>query len=122
MLTFDELRKQNVARCEEAFHSLMAWSGTDWGCALAGEVGEACNIAKKIRRGDFSDYMPADGITNEGLDALADELADVICYADLMAARFGINLGEAVARKFNEVSRRRNNPRRLLEGLSHAKA
>jgi NTP pyrophosphatase (non-canonical NTP hydrolase) len=96
MLTFEELREQNVDRCAAVFHPLAHWSPTDWGCALAGEVGELCNLLKKERRG-------------EGLDviAAADELADVVIYADLLAARLGINLSGAVVRKFNEVSRRR---------------
>ena len=37
---------------------------------------------------------------------LADEIADVVCYADLLAARANIDLGEAVRAKFNEVSGR----------------
>ena len=47
MLTFAELRDANVTRCNESFHPVDAWSGTDWACALAGEVGEACNVVKK---------------------------------------------------------------------------
>lgn len=45
--------------------------------------------------------------------AFADELADVIIYADLIAARLGIDLGDAVRRKFNEVSELREAEERL---------
>ena len=110
-LTFDALRDQDVPRCNESFppHTLESWSLTDWAAALAGEVGEACNAIKKIRRGDYA--------LDERRNELADELADVVTYCDLLAARAGIDLGEAVARKFNAVSERVGSPRRLA--LTH---
>lgn len=48
-LTFDDLRQANIDR-------QMYWGGTenwtlaDWSNAVAGEVGEACNVVKKLRR------------------------------------------------------------------------
>ena len=51
-LTFNKLREANVKRCNKHFHKLNDWSPTDWGCALAGEVGELCNFLKKARRGE----------------------------------------------------------------------
>jgi NTP pyrophosphatase (non-canonical NTP hydrolase) len=38
------------------------------------------------------------------LQSVSDEIADVAIYLDLLAARLGINLEEAVVKKFNEVS------------------
>lgn len=101
-LSFDELRYTNIGRCEQLFHKLFDWSPTDWACAMAGECGEACNLIKKSRRGELVAY-----------DDVADELADVVMYADLLAARLGINLGEAVRKKFNEVSDKRGSSFRL---------
>lgn len=95
-LKFDDLRYQNVARCQDVFHDVHAWSPTDWACAMAGECGEACNIVKKYRRGE-----------DISAEALGDELADLVIYADLLAARLGIDLGAAVVRKFNAVSDKR---------------
>ncbi len=95
-LDFDLLRNSNVRRCEDVFHPLISWSPTDWACAMAGECGEACNLVKKMRRGET---VPDQEI--------AAELADLVIYADLLAARLGINLGEAIVRKFDAVSRRR---------------
>lgn len=97
-LDFNTLRAANVARCEAVFHPLHAWSPTDWSNAMAGEAGEACNVTKKMLRGDPLGKLDI---------ALAKELADVVIYADLLAARMNINLGEAVRLKFNEVSDRR---------------
>lgn len=103
LLSFEKLRTVNVQRCEAAFHALDSWPPDKWTNALAGEVGEACNITKKMGRGDYPDqFAMADAVRE-----LAKELADVVIYADLCAARLGIDLGEAVRDKFNEVSRRR---------------
>tara|TARA_R100001143_G_scaffold35943_1_gene33528 strand:- start:3886 stop:4218 length:333 start_codon:yes stop_codon:yes gene_type:complete len=94
-LTFAKLRTMNTARCEQCFHPCDDWSETDWATAVAGEVGEACNLIKKRRRGeDISDRK------------IARELADVVIYLDLLADRMGIDLGDAVAEKFNVVSKR----------------
>ena len=94
-MEFSEFQRANEKRCNEAFHPLDEWTETDWGCALAGEVGELCNLLKKRRRGEFIDR-----------DQVADELADVLAYAFLVGSKLGIDVGEATARKFNEVSER----------------
>lgn len=109
-LTFAELRAVSVRRSEEAFgHKLTAWSVAEWANAMAGEVGEACNIAKKMIRGDYPDMYALADAERE----LGKELADVVMYADLLAARLGVDLGKVVREKFNEVSRRRRSPIRL---------
>ena len=96
-LSFKDLRAISLQRCNDSFFPIESKDGPWWGNAMAGECGEACNIVKKIDR---------DGWTPELQQALAKELADVVTYADLLAARFGIDLGCAVAVKFNEVSKR----------------
>lgn len=103
-LRFDEFRRVNVIRCEQAFHPLEEWSPTDWATAMGGECGEALNLIKKLRRGEVVSS-----------DHIAAELADLVTYADLLAARLGIDLGAAVRRKFNEVSGRKGSPIRLPE-------
>jgi len=96
-LTFSKLRAVNIKRCNKHFDKISNWSPTDWGCALAGEVGELCNFLKKDRRGE-----------EVSKDDIAKEIADVQCYLDLLAARMGIDLAECVIDKFNEVSARKN--------------
>jgi NTP pyrophosphatase (non-canonical NTP hydrolase) len=108
-LSFDRLRAANEKRCEEVFHKVDSWSPTDWATALAGEVGEACNEIKKLRRLDGADASQDTAEKREELRMkIGVELADVIAYADLLAARLGINLGDQVISKFNEVSKKRN--------------
>nr|WP_175800889.1 MazG-like family protein [Burkholderia anthina] len=117
-LSFDTLRGANAARLPtfrnargeiaHAKHDGSDWSPGDWMTAVVGELGEAANIMKKLRRGDYG---------NEGSDAniaayeaLAREFADVVIYLDILAMQFTIDLGKAVHVKFNEVSKRVGSP------------
>lgn len=85
------------------------WSLSDWSNAVTGELGEAANIIKKIRRGDLS-------LAEARVD-LAKELADVQIYLDILAFRAGVDLGQATVNKFNEVSDRVGAPVYLEEFL-----
>ena len=108
-MTFSELRKANVKRCEEVFHPIDSWSPADWAVALAGEVGEACNAVKKLRRFDDGTNTEKDPSTiKECIQLIANELADTIIYTDLLATRLGIDLENSVRQKFNIVSKRMN--------------
>lgn len=71
------------------------------GNELAGETGEACNIIKKIER-ERMGLRGSRALTSD----LAEELADVVICADLIAIEEGINLDQAVAAKFNKTSRK----------------
>lgn len=78
---------------------------TDWACAMAGEAGETCNAVKKLRRLESGGNTAKDPQTEaEHVAQIANEIADTIIYCDLLAARLGIDLGEAVREKFNIVS------------------
>jgi len=66
---------------------------------LGGEVGEALNIAKKLVR-ERNGWRGS----RATVDDLADELADVVICADLVAACENIDLMAAVKRKFNATS------------------
>jgi NTP pyrophosphatase (non-canonical NTP hydrolase) len=72
---------------------------------MAGETGEACNAVKKLRRHEDGTNTTKDPATEEECIAdVAVELADTVIYADLLAARLGIDLAEAVRSKFNAAS------------------
>lgn len=104
-LLFTVLRHANVDRCESAVfnHKLNDWTPAQYGCALAGEVGELCNLIKK-------DFRGLDKVTKK---ELADEIADVAIYLDLLAARLGISLGRAISDKFNATSVKRGSHIRI---------
>ena len=108
---FDELREANVVRCERDFkHPIQSWSPLEWAGAMSGEAGETANLAKKVTRGDFrlDDNLTIDGVTQSVAEHLADEVADVVIYADLLLARCnGVPLRDAIIRKFNHISKRR---------------
>ena len=96
-LDFNTLRHANARRSHEVFPECDDWTPSDWMCALAGETGEAANFIKKQLRDKVDNKIE-----------IAKELADVVLYADLLANHLGINLGEAVREKFNEVSKKKN--------------
>jgi NTP pyrophosphatase (non-canonical NTP hydrolase) len=115
-LTFEALRAANRDRLPqfkaatgEPAHSMpdgSDWSINDWLTAVVGEVGELANMLKKVRRGDY----PLAQVQQE----IADELADIATYLDILAYRLGVDLGPAVADKFNRVSERVGATTRLV--------
>lgn len=58
-------------------------------------------------------HLGEDEAYNELLGKLADELADVILYADLLARKADIDLDVVIRRKFNRVSEAQGFPERL---------
>lgn len=119
MATFQELVDAHVSRGKR-WHpgpkGLNSWSLSDWGVALTGEIGEAMNIIKKLNR-------LRDGLTgNKGKSEaelvawLGEELADALSYTILLAEAAGIDLEQAHAKKFNEVSELEGFPERLRDG------
>lgn len=95
-----ELREANLRRQKEwdKDNSIdLSYRGNE----LAGEVGEACNVIKKLDR-------EKRGIrgSRSTPEALAEELADVVICVDLIAAQFNLDLPTAVRQKFNATSRK----------------
>lgn len=100
MTTFQDLRDANKLRQAEWDKDskiTLAYRGNE----LAGEVGEACNLIKKLERARL-------GIrgTTTSIDDLAEELSDVIICVDLIAMDSGIDLSLAVPQKFNKTSKK----------------
>lgn len=98
MTTHPTLRSANIARQGE-WDPDNQISAAYRGNELAGEVGEACNVIKKLERERLG-ILGSRATVGE----LADELADVLICADLIAMHYGIDLEAAVARKFNATS------------------
>ena len=103
-LSFDRFRIANVARCVK-WHpaGVESWSPSDWLTAVTGELGELASLLKMRNR-------ERDGLVGNKFSPtdkqVADELADVLTYLDLLAHVLGVDLGKAAAEKFNEVSAR----------------
>jgi NTP pyrophosphatase (non-canonical NTP hydrolase) len=98
-LAFDVLRDCNVRRqsewCSNGVMPDLSYRSNE----LAGEVGEACNIVKKIERERLG--WPGSRAT---IHDLGKELGDVVISIDLLASAAGINLAEYVTRSFNDKS------------------
>ena len=94
----EKLRQANLARNKE-------WDPNGKidllfrGVEFAGESGEVCNEIKKIVR----QRLGLRG-SRTTLDKLAEELADTVICADLIAMHCGIDLIGAVRKKFNATS------------------
>jgi NTP pyrophosphatase (non-canonical NTP hydrolase) len=105
-LNLDALRAANVRRLPEfkngrgeTAHTASDgsdWSLGEWCNAVTGELGELANVIKKVKRGDLT--------LDEARSSMADEMADVLTYLDLLAYRAGIDLGAATQDKWNRVS------------------
>lgn len=96
--THATLRSANAARQKEwdtNSQITLAYRGNE----LAGEVGEACNVIKKLER----ERMGIKG-SRDTKEHLAEELADIVICTDLIAMDAGIDLDAAVADKFNATS------------------
>ncbi len=114
----EEISKANRARCTRWHeHDNGDWSGADWSNAVCGEVGEMANVVKKIRRYEtgvarVDEEMSAFRL-RELMADLAEEMADVFLYLDLLADHYGVDLPKSIVDKFNRVSIERGYPDRL---------
>jgi NTP pyrophosphatase (non-canonical NTP hydrolase) len=101
-MNINEFSLMNATRAD-AWHKGQQWSTSDWAVALAGEVGEACNIIKKMNR--ERDNLLGNKDSDVKLEwALAMELADIFIYLDLLATHCSIDLANAIRTKFNATS------------------
>lgn len=120
-LTFRTLRRINKSRCvtprtHGGFgHDMNTWSIAEWTNAIAGEAGEACNIAKKlIRYRDEMEFLNKGATWEELHKNLREELADIVIYCDLVATSQGFALEDLIREKFNHDSNRINSPFKLV--------
>jgi NTP pyrophosphatase (non-canonical NTP hydrolase) len=105
-LDLEEFRQVNVQRAIEGFRCYDNQPITYWTTALAGEVGELCNMIKKIQRVEKggvdggSSYSARD-ITPE---MLKEEIGGIAIYLDLLASLLDISLEDAIVETFNNKS------------------
>lgn len=100
------LRPINVQRATEGFKCYDNQPLTYWTTALAGEVGELCNMIKKMQRVerggvDGGSSYTAKDITKE---MLKEEIGGIAIYLDLLASLLEIDMEEAIIDTFNGKS------------------
>lgn len=105
-LSLAELRPINVQRATEGFRCYDNQPLTYWTTALAGEVGELCNMIKKMQRVerggiDGGSSYTAKDITTE---MLKEEIGGIAIYLDLLASLLDISLEDAIIDTFNSKS------------------
>lgn len=99
-------RPINVQRATEGFKCYDNQPLTYWTTALAGELGELCNMIKKMQRVerggvDGGSSYTAKDITKE---MLKEEIGGIAIYLDLLASLLNISLEEAIVDTFNSKS------------------
>lgn len=105
-LDLSAMRPVNVLRAKEGFKCYDNQPLTYWTTALAGEVGELCNMIKKMQRVekggvDGGSSYSAKDITKE---MLKEEIGGIAIYLDLLASLLDIDLEEAIIDTFNSKS------------------
>lgn len=118
-LTLAEIQDTSAQRCVR-WHprGLEQWSTLEWTGCVAGEAGEACNAAKKLKRLEdelVSINDPTRSYVDEeaAKEAIAQETADTILYAVLVFSRIGRDAERYVRQAFNQKSIEYGFPERL---------
>lgn len=119
-LTFDTLRQNNLTRVKR-WHGpsgVMDWIEEQWSNAMAGEAGEACNAAKKLRRliSGMQQHAGDSAVPKtieEARKKVLKEVGDTVIYGGLLCERVGGTLEQAVRHSFNSVSEREGFPERI---------
>lgn len=111
-LSLKKLREVNAARAL-AWNGDTPWSPADRMTELIGELGEAANVMKKLRRIECG--MAGNDRSQEPAlrEQLKTELADTLICVDLLANELNIDLSEATIEKFNRTSEKVGLPHRL---------
>lgn len=106
MLSFLDFQRKNEKRCVEGFnHQLDDWSFMEWGSATAGEVGEANNKAKKLKRLQQNIKGNKAGETYNRLrEDMAREVIDGIVYSFLWLSAAGFDAEILLREVFNAKS------------------
>lgn len=123
-MTFEELIEANVSRANRWHNEgINEWSPLEWGGAMAGETGEACNAAKKLKRIEteiqhHDARMFGSDVSKEHLAAMYRkkiglEVADTIIYGLLMCVRVGVDPVECIREVFNKKSEEYGFPERI---------
>ncbi|MBS1655042.1 MAG: hypothetical protein JSU05_09365 [Bacteroidetes bacterium] len=105
-LDLEKFRTINVQRAIEGFKCYDNQPLTYWTTALAGEVGELCNMIKKMQRVERGGVDGGNSYTAKDITKamLKEEIGGIAIYLDLLASLLNINLEEAIVDTFNEKS------------------
>ena len=103
-MTFQELSSKNIALCREVYPKACTMAPERLAAMLAHKMGDVCTLLKSLQAGEDIDTH-----------SIGQQFAETIICADLLCWRFGINLGDAVAERFNADAEKRGSSARLGE-------
>ena len=103
-LTLKKFQKVSKKRWDEG-HAV-SLNYLEIGACAAGEVGELCNILKKIK-------LKRKELNKQTKEDVAYEIADSICYLVNLASQLDIDVEKCIIEKFNIVSDRYNSKAKL---------
>lgn len=105
-LSLSAMRPINVERATEGFKCYDNQPMTYWTTALAGEVGELCNMIKKLQRVEKGGLDGGSSYTAKDInkEMLKEEIGGIAIYLDLLASLLDIDLEEAIIDTFNSKS------------------
>jgi NTP pyrophosphatase (non-canonical NTP hydrolase) len=106
-LDISEFRKMSIRRAIEAFNCYENQPLTFWTTALAGELGELCNMIKKIQRVELGGIDGGHSYTAKNItpEMLKEEIGGIYIYLDLLASLLKISMEDAIIDTFNEKSK-----------------
>lgn len=105
-LDLSAFRPLNVQRATHGFRCYDNQPLTYWTTALAGEVGELCNMIKKLQRVEKGGVDGGSSYTAKDInkEMLKEEIGGIAIYLDLLASLLDIDLEEAIIDTFNSKS------------------
>lgn len=105
-LDLDKFSDLNRNRAAEGFKTYKNVPITYWTTALAGEVGELCNMIKKQERVAHGGIDGGSSYTAASLtpEDLKEEIGGIFIYLDLLSGLLGIDLTDAIIHTFNSKS------------------
>ena len=103
-MEFEELRRQNIARCHDIYPKMYSVVPERLAGLLAVHIGELCGFLKSLKAGEEIDVHD-----------MGQQIAEAIICADVLCWRFDIALGDAIIERFNANAEKHGSAVRLGE-------
>lgn len=115
MTFLERLREVSVARAKDDFKTYDNAGILYFTTGLAGELGELCNLIKKLERRRVGGPDVGNSIAVHQINKakLAEEIGGTLIYLDLVASLLEIDLESATTETFNKVSEKIASAHRL---------
>lgn len=110
LLDLKQLRALSVERAIKGFNCYHNQLITYWTTAVAGELGELCNMIKKLQRVAAGGLDGGNSYTAKDITPakLKEEIGGIFIYLDLLASLLNISTEEAIIETFNAKSLENN--------------